>query len=98
MFREIRFDAHDVRRDRYEELIEWVRSLGIDPSNVRAQGVIIPGEQGYNLHLSEFVRDEQGKLILDQAFNEVVSKPLVIDLGPEKTWPGWLSVTSMEDV
>jgi hypothetical protein len=87
----IRCDANLQRPDRIEEVCQWVRSLGVEPANVRPVFYIMIGDNGYELHLSEYVRDEQGSQIIDHAFNYTVSKPLIIDLGQSETWPAWLN-------
>jgi hypothetical protein len=84
-------DVNLLRSDRIEEIQEWVKQLGVNPSDVRPKIVIDMGEQGYRLHLSRFVRNSAGRRILDIALGEVVSEPLVIDLGTEQTWPAWLA-------
>jgi hypothetical protein len=89
--KEIRFDSAFLREDQLEELLAWVRSIGVEPNNVCGQGIITMGESSYQLHLSKFIRDEYGKLRLNRALDEVVSEPLVIDLGTDRTWPAWLN-------
>lgn len=85
--KEKRVDADRLRADRREALTEWVRSLGIDPNDVRPTVVIRQAEHEYELHLSRFKRDGTGRLIVDTAANNVVSEPLVIALGTEQCWP-----------
>ena len=86
----IHFDTKDMRQDRQDELVEWVRSLGLVPEHFRVCGVILQGKTSYELHLSELIRDEHGNSIVDHAINDVVSKPRVVDLGQQRTWPSWL--------
>lgn len=85
-----RFDAGPMRADRREELIEWIKTLGIKPEDVSPNGVIVRGETSFKLHLSMRLRDENGRLRYDRAAENVVSEPLVIDLGTARCWPGWL--------
>jgi hypothetical protein len=85
--KEIHVDAHRLRPDRLEAVTEWVRSLGVKPEDVRPQFVIVQGEREYELHLSKFVRTEEGKLQLDRARDDVASLPLVMSLGPDPVWP-----------
>ncbi|HEY9411118.1 MAG TPA: hypothetical protein VIP77_16180 [Jiangellaceae bacterium] len=87
---EIRFDTGLLRADQREEVTSWVASLGVEPKDVRPQVAIIRGENSYQVHLSRFVRDGAGKLRLDAAANEVVTEPLIIDIGTDRTWPQWL--------
>ncbi len=68
--------------------VDYVRSLGVDPNRVRPALVIMQDDNGYHLHLSHKTPAyECGGDLLDLATNDVVSTPLVIDLGREKTWP-----------
>lgn len=86
----IRFDTNALRDDRREELIAWVKTFGVEPKDVRPKGLIRAGTSSYQLHLSKMPRDINGKLLIDEAKNEVVTEPLVIDIGPTVSWPGWL--------
>jgi hypothetical protein len=94
----VRFDARDMRQDRVEQLQEWVRGLGVDPAKVRSKGLISEGQQSYELHLSETVRDDTGATVLDHAIDDIVSRPLVVDLGHERSWPQWLNSPDTEGV
>jgi hypothetical protein len=86
----IRFDTADMRMDRVEQLCEWVRSLGVEPNDLRSAGAIFMGKKSYELHLSQVVRGDDGKVVVNHAEDDVVSTPLVVDLGTEKSWPSWL--------
>jgi hypothetical protein len=86
----VRFNANELRADRMSEVIEWVRSLGVEPEDVLPIGVILGGESSYELHLSRFVRDEHGHMAIDQARDDIVTYPVVVDLGPERSWPAFL--------
>jgi hypothetical protein len=90
-FKPIRVDVNSMRSDRIEEMQEWVKQLGVDPSDVRPVILIDMGEQSYRLHLSKFVRNGNGKRRLDLALNEVVTEPLIVDLGQSPCWPAWLN-------
>lgn len=83
----LRVDTGKLRPDRHDAVVRWVRSLGVDPNDVRSTFVIRSGLDQYELHLSRYVRDEQGEMILDRAADDVVSEPLVISIGTEKSWP-----------
>jgi hypothetical protein len=87
---EIRFAAHELRDDRREELIAWVKSLGIEPEDVKHKGLIRMAERGYELHLSKFVRTVNGGIQQDWAAGESVTVPLIVDLGTAPSWPAWL--------
>jgi hypothetical protein len=84
-------NANLLRSDQLDEVKDWVTSLGVEPNDVRPQLLIEMGEKGYRLHLSRFVLNADGKKILDRAANEVVSEPLILELGTEQTWPAWLA-------
>lgn len=81
-----------LRADRREGLINWVASLGVKPEDIHPALLIEEGEHSYLLHLSRFVRNEAGGLQLDHALDEVLSEPLVIDLGTDRCWPAWLEI------
>lgn len=82
--------ADNLRADRRQELCDWIRSLGVRPEDIRPSLLIEHGDTSYVLHLSRFVRNDDGRMVLDRAANDVQSEPLVIDLGTAKSWPSWL--------
>jgi hypothetical protein len=84
---DICIDAGRLRADRREALIEWVKSLGVDPADVSPHVTIRTGSSQHELHLSEFVRNAAGKVLIDHARNEVVTRPKVIPIGTRRTWP-----------
>lgn len=69
------------------ELCDWLTGLGVDPATVRPEFVIRKGEREYELHLTEFVLNENGRRFLDLVTEEIVTKPLVVPLGTSETWP-----------
>ncbi len=74
----------DLRR----QWIAFVDGLGVDPNRIRDTLVIMQDGDGYHLHLSLKTLSASGKGdMLDLATNDVVSTPLVIDLGHEQAWP-----------
>lgn len=87
MNNDIRVDAGKLRADRREAVIDWVRSLGVNPEDVRPVFALVAGQSGHELHLSRMIRDEHGRLRLDRAISDVVSEPLIINLGPDASWP-----------
>jgi hypothetical protein len=91
----IRFDANSValleqRPDRREELVNWIASLGVDINDALPVGLVVMAEREYELHLTRYIRDEQGRMRLDRAAERAVTEPLVIGLGTSKSWPAWL--------
>jgi hypothetical protein len=85
-----RVDTAKIRDDCREEIAAWVKSLGVDPNDVLPSLVIRMGKSTYELHLSRFVRSEQGRIRFDEALERPVSEPLIVDLGTAKSWPRWL--------
>lgn len=74
--------------DLVKQWIAYVASLGVDPERVRDRLVIMHDDAGYHLHLSLKTLAPCGAVgLLDLATNDVVSTPLVIDLGHEQNWP-----------
>lgn len=80
----------NTRPDRYEEARNWVASLDVNISDVTQQIAIVAGDHSYLLHLTSYLRDEQGRMRLDVAADRPVTEPVVIDLGTSPTWPTWL--------
>ncbi len=69
-----------------ERLNEWLTSIGLDTTAITAV-LIVKASNGYALHVTEKVRNDRGREVIDQALNAVVTRPRVIYLGHEKTWP-----------
>jgi hypothetical protein len=82
-----------LREDKREQVLTWLRSLGVDTGECAPALHIEVGEQGYLLHLSRRCRDEAGRLRIDHALGQLVYEPLVITLGTEPSWPAWLTPT-----
>jgi len=92
MFTVVKFDAHLLHpSERVTEAIEWVRSLGVEPNDVQPKGVILLHKGRYQLHLRQIVRNEEGHARIDYVVDELVTTPLVVDLGSEKNWPTCLN-------
>lgn len=83
----IRFDVWDLRADRREAVTEWVRSLGIEPKDCAARAAIVAAESGWELHLSRYVRNDEGKIRVDRAREEAVTEPVIVPIGTERNWP-----------
>lgn len=80
--------GHFIDEDLQKQWVEFVAGLGADPKRVRPELVIFQDDDGYHLHLSVKTPGPSGKGDwLDLARQEVVSTPLVIDLGHERNWP-----------
>lgn len=85
----LRYDRGTVESDPTlrSRLVEWVRSLGLDPDELLPDAVIVMGMGEYELHVSQIVRKEDGSRWVDEARLELVSKPVVVGLGQNKSWP-----------
>src|SRR6266705_685767 len=68
-----------------DELCAWLGRVGANPDDVRAFAVLLTPAAEFELHLTEYVRDEQGSMIVDWAMTECVTRPRVIALGSERT-------------
>jgi hypothetical protein len=80
-----------AREDRQEELHRWISDLGFELRDIRCELVIERAEQSYRLHLSRYVRNDAGAMVVDVARDIVASEPVIFDLGTEKSWPAWLN-------
>lgn len=89
----LRADARHMRDDRREELITWIKSLGVDPNDVRQAFVIVEAEQEYELHLTTYRRSPAGRIRIDRATEDAVTEPLIVPLGTSKAWPAWLGAS-----
>lgn len=65
--------------------VDWLRSIGVDVSIVRPDVAVFEDEDGYALHLTELLRNEEGRFYIDYARHEVASRPLVVRL-TDDTW------------
>jgi len=83
-------DVNSLPADDRQAVNAWAAGLGVEPKNVLAHMVITRSEAGYRLHLSQVVRDRNGKPIFDRASERVATTPLIVDLGTERTWPAAL--------
>lgn len=75
---------------RADELVEWMRRLGVDPANISLDAVLTHDDalQHY-LHLSEYVVDDKGRKQIDYAADAVYRRPVVVPVEPG-SWPRWL--------
>lgn len=88
----LEFDATDssMPDERRARLCHWLTEIGIDPNNVKS-GYVLLGEAGYELHLTEMVRGEDGKLVSEVKFGQVVgvaTTDRIVQLGDVADWPG----------
>lgn len=77
----------DERRNR---LCHWVTEIGVDP-NVVKSGYVLLGDAGFELHLTEMVRGDNGQFVSEVKFGQVVgveTTDRIVQLGPVANWPG----------
>ncbi|WP_433078852.1 hypothetical protein ACQP1P_38530 [Dactylosporangium sp. CA-052675] len=91
---QIRFDVNALRPDRREEVLAWVRSLGLEPNDLRPLTLIAEGEHEYQLHVTRYLRTEGGSIRLDRAAEDAVTEPVIVGLGTAKSWPSWLGANA----
>lgn len=89
MSHEIRSDLTGLQPGQHEELLAWIRSLGLTPADYRAGLVITRSAGGYKLHLSRFLPAGNGGIRVDPVTDDVASEPVAVDLA-EQTWPLFL--------
>ena len=79
-----------------QQTCEWLTSLGFDPRNVR-DGHVVREAGGYELHLTEMLRDADGRLRLDDAHpGEIATATRVVQLGSVANWPSACSACAEE--
>lgn len=64
----------------------WLRSLGVDSSDVR-EGHVEQTDDGYELHLVEYLRNEHGQRYVSKRPTELATRQRVIRL-ERADWPG----------
>jgi hypothetical protein len=75
---------------RREEVADWIRSLGLDPTNMDLRIAVTQRGAQYELHLSEYVLDTDGRKQIDHAVDQPYRRPVVVPIESE-TWPAWLA-------
>jgi hypothetical protein len=83
----MRIDTSRLAVNDLKAVVEWVESLGLVSADLSAVFALIQGKQGWELHVTEHLRNEDGHKYVDQARNDIVSRPVVVQLGPEVSWP-----------
>ena len=94
----LEFDTRHMSTEDIRNVADWLTALGVVPKHVRTFGVVVRAASSYELHLSQFVLNEQGKKRIDLARNEVVTTPLVVDLGPTRCWPACLDALAVDEM
>lgn len=75
---------------RMVEMVEWIRSLGVDPTNIALNVLVVDRAGQYELHLTEHVLDAAGQKAIDLATDTVVSHPVIVPVEKD-SWPTWLT-------
>jgi hypothetical protein len=76
-----RFDTLDLEPAGIEAATQWVRGLGLDPANLRTAFCVSQDTDGqFRAHFSEYLRDGQGRFVIDHAQDVVATRPIVVDL------------------
>lgn len=68
---------------------EWLRGLGLE--DVRALVILQTDDGHYYLHVSQMVRNDTGSIVMDRALDRIATRPRILDLGTEPTWPDCLN-------
>jgi hypothetical protein len=71
------------------EMVEWLRSLGINPDDIAIRAALVQHGDCYRLHMTEYVRSEAGSIRLDLAAGKPVTVPRIVEVA-EGSWPSWL--------
>jgi hypothetical protein len=76
-------DTATVAADLRQQIIDWVRSLGVEPATV------LPtfGLHAQQVYLTEKVRTPEGRDQIDLVAEQVVTRPLVLDLDADHQPP-----------
>jgi hypothetical protein len=82
--------SEDYDMGRMAEMIDWIRSFGVDPKNIALDVVIVHRAGQDELHLTEYVLGDGGRKIIDFAANAPVTRPVIVPVA-EGSWPTWLT-------
>ena len=85
-----RFEPGDVAWSKVEELAAWIRSLGIDPTDVALRAAVVQVKDGFELHLMRHVLNADGRPFLNAALDDVVMESVIVAVEKD-SWPGWLT-------
>jgi hypothetical protein len=69
-------DVFDMPDDKRDEVRSWMRGLGVDLDSVTPRLKIELAKEGFRLHLSQYVCDDNGRKILDHAEERAVTRPV----------------------
>lgn len=82
---------------RLAEMTEWLRELGVKPEDIAIRAALVQNGNRYELHMTEFVRNEAGNKYLDLAAGEPVTAPRIVEVA-EGSWPSWLPGLGLESL
>jgi hypothetical protein len=82
-----RVDTTLLAPNPHRACIEWITSLGLAPANIAGTFAIVRGKNGWELHVTEYLRNGNGHNYIDQAKRDIVSQPVVLQLGADASWP-----------
>ena len=75
---------------RRDEVAAWLRTLDLDPERFALQLAVTEEPDGYRLHLTRYLLDEQGQKYLDVAADRPAQAPVVVSVDAG-SWPTWLT-------
>ncbi|HCT81751.1 MAG TPA: hypothetical protein DGT23_35260 [Micromonosporaceae bacterium] len=84
-----RFEPGNIEWSKVEEFAAWLRSLGIDPTDVALRAAVVQGKDGFELHLMRHVRDAEGSSFINAALDDVVMESVIVPVEAD-SWPVWL--------
>lgn len=83
----VRIDVNALKPEGLAAAVEWIKSLGFDPSELRGVIALVHRDSGWELRLSRIIRNENGTDIFDVAHQDLVSEPVVVQLGESPELP-----------
>ncbi|MEU5938639.1 hypothetical protein ABZ807_05525 [Micromonospora sp. NPDC047548] len=73
-----------------EAMTQWVCSLGYDPKCIAVRFAVARNDAGrWAVHLTRLIPDADGRLRIDAATDDVVSRPVVVETDTA-TWPPFI--------
>lgn len=85
-----RFEPGDLPWSQAEEMAAWIRSLGLDPTDIALRAAVVQGKDLHELHLVRYLRNADGCMYLNAAVNEPASESVIVVVEKD-SWPQWLT-------